>query len=158
MARELLTSRREFQPGIDRLLALAKHEIQLYDLEIGHHGLEASPRSERLKGLVHSHRPSRLRIGRQDTALLPARCPRLMRLLAAYPSSMSLIKRPDHTKHLRDAMPLVDSRHGLIHFDHTQPRSKLLLDETDKLTPYRKRFEDIWSEDGTPPTAVSLGL
>lgn len=55
-------------------------------------------------------------------------------------------------------MILVDGRHGLIRFDLEQARSKLLIDETEELHPYYRRFEEIWSEQAEEITATTLGL
>jgi hypothetical protein len=64
----------------------------------------------------------------------------------------------DQLAHLRDSMILVDDAHAVIRFDRDQPRGKLLVDESDEVMPYRRRFEEIWAEGGTPVAATTLGL
>ena len=55
-------------------------------------------------------------------------------------------------------MILVDDVHALIRFDRDQPRCKLLVDESDEIMPYRRRFDEIWAEGGIPVSATTLGL
>ena len=65
---------------------------------------------------------------------------------------------PDHLAQLRDAMIIVDDTHALVRFDRDQPRGKLLIDEPDEVAPYRRRFDEIWSEGGHPVSLTTLGL
>ena len=81
-----------------------------------------------------------------------------MDLLRTYHHTMAVHRCSDQLAGLRDTMLLVDGKHGLIRFDREQPRSKLLVDETEELLPYLNRFEEIWSEGGTPVSATTLGL
>lgn len=158
MARELLTSWDEFQSAVDRLLALAEREIQIYDRDLARLKLDAAPRLEHLKRLLHPRRPDCLRIALQETTLLQSNNPHLIRLLTDHSTGMSVLKTPEQLDHLRDSMILVDGCHGLILFDRNQSRSKLLIDEAQELEPYRQRFEQIWMEGGTPFSATTLGL
>ena len=158
MARELLTSWNEYRSAIDRLLAMVKREIRIYDQNIIELGLDSPPRLEHLKRLLQANLPETFRAALRDCEPLKRDCPRLMRLLADYAHGMTVQQTPEHLAHLRDAMVLIDGRHGLIRFDRDQPRSKLLIGETDELQPYLRRFEDIWAEGGTPLSITTLGL
>ncbi|MBS1190990.1 MAG: hypothetical protein H6R10_2782 [Rhodocyclaceae bacterium] len=158
MARELLTSWGEFQSAADRLLALAEREILIYDHDLARLQLDASFRQDYLRRLLQPGRADCLRIALRETALVQRTNPRLMRLLADHPTGMTMVKTPDHLAHLRDAMILVDGRHGLVLFDQDQPRSKLLTDEGEELEPYCQRFEEIRREGGTPVSPTTLGL
>lgn len=158
MARELLTSWGEFQAAIDRLLAIAEREIQIHDGDLSRLKLDTSQRLEHLKRLLHPQRQDRIRIALQETALVQCSNPRMMRLLTDYSSGMTIQETPEHLHQLRDTLMLVDGRHGLVLFERSQPRSKLLIDEPEEIEPYRRRFSEIWQEGGTPLTATSLGL
>lgn len=158
MARELFTSWAEYQSAIDRLLALAEHEIRIYDRDITELKLDAAPRLEYLKRRLQAKRQPCLRIALRDVEPLKRDCPRLMQLLAAYTHGMTIQQTPENLAHLRDAMILIDDRHGLILFDQDQPRSKLLIGESQELLPYQRRFEEIWAEGGTPLSITTLGL
>lgn len=158
MARELFTSWGDYQSAIDRLLALAEREIRIYDQDMLGLKLDSPSRLEHLKRLLQANRPDTLQVALRDYEPIRRDCPRLMQLLADYNHGMTVQQTPEHLAHLRDAMVLVDGHHGLIRFDRDQPRSKLLIGETEELQPYLKRFGEIWAEGGTPLSITTLGL
>lgn len=158
MARELFTSWGEYQSAIDRLLALAEWEIRIYDQDMIELKLDSSPRLYHLKRLLQANRPDSIQCALRNFEPLKCDCPRLMHLLADYTHGMTIQQTPEHLGHLRDAMILVDGQHGLIRFDREQPRSKLLIGESEELLPYLRRFEEIWNEGGTPLSITTLGL
>jgi hypothetical protein len=158
MARELLTSWSDFQTGLDRLLAIAEEEILVYDKDLTLVKMEGLPRLEHLKRLLQPQRADRIRIALQDFSMVQRNNPRLMHLLADHSMGMTVVETPGHLGHLRDSLIIADGRHGLVLFDRSQPRSKLLLHEKDEVEPYRRRFEEIWAEGGTRLAATTLGL
>lgn len=158
MARELFNSWGEYQAAIDRVLALAEREIRIYDQDMIGLKLDSPSRLERLTRLLQSNRPDTLQVAVRDSEGLKRDCPRLMQLLTTYTHGMTVQQTPEHLAHLRDAMILIDGRHGLIRFDRDHPRSKLLIDENEELLPYLRRFEEIKSEGGTPLSITTLGL
>lgn len=158
MARELFTSWGEYQSGVDRLLALAEREIRIYDQDMIGLELDSESRLGHLKRLLQSNRPDSIQVALRNFEPLKRDYPRLMQLLADYTHGMTVQQTPEHLGHLRDAMILVDGRHGLIRFDRDHPRSKLLIGETEELLPYQRRFEEIWAEGGTPLSTTTLGL
>lgn len=158
MSREIFTSWSEYQSGVDRLLALARREICIFDRDLLDLKLDSSARLEPLKSLLLSNQPARLRIALRSADSLQRDCPRLISLLADYAHSMTMQQTTDQLTRLRDSMILVDGCHGLIRFDQSQPRSKLLIDENEELQPYLRRFDEIWNEGGTPLSVTTLGL
>lgn len=158
MVRELLTSWNEFQAGIDRLLSSAVREVLIFDRDLSSFKLESPERIERLRALLQAHPPGTLRIAVADGEAVRRSHPRLLRLLSEYTHAMSLQETPAHLEQLRDSMLLADNRHGLVLFERGQARAKLLLDESAELSAYRRRFEEIWNEGGTPLSASPLGL
>lgn len=158
MARELFTSWCEYQSGIDRLLALAEHEIRIYDEDIVGLKLEAEPRLDQLKRLLRARRPDSIQVALRNFEPLKRDHPRLLQLLTDYSHCMTVQQTPEHLGHLRDVMILVDGCHGLIRFERDHPRSKLLIGENEELLPYERRFNEIWSEGGTALSITTLGL
>lgn len=156
MARELITSWSDYQAAVERLLAMACREILIYDEDLS--GLKVdSPLN-----LAHLQRVTReggqLHIALRNAAPLRQRHPQLLDLLALFSHRAAAQETPEHISHLRDNMILVDGKHGLIRFDRDQPRSKLLVDEAEELRPYSLRFAEIWSSEGNPVNATTLGL
>ena len=158
MARELFTSWGEYQFALDRLLAMAEHEICIYDQDLSILKLDSSSRLEHINRLLQANPRDCIRIALRDAEPFRHEHPRLMKLFAAYAHSMAVQETPEHLGQLRDSMILADGRHGLIRFDRDQPRAKLLVDEIDELAPYRRRFDDIWHEGGTAVGPSTIGL
>jgi len=158
MSRELFTSWSDYQSAIDRLLALATKRIYIYDEDLGMLHLENPGRIEAFKPALSSVHHDCLRIALRNTAPLQQRQPLLQRLLATHSHNSAVQQTPEQLSHLRDSIILVDDAHALIRFDRDQPRSKLLIDEPEEVMPYRRRFEEIWAEGGTPVGTTTLGL
>ena len=158
MSRELCTSWSDYQIAIDRLLALARKRICIYDEDLVQLHLENPTRIALLKMPLSVERHDCLRIALRNAAPLQQQQPLLRDLLQTFSHNSAVHETPEQLSHLRDAMILVDDAHALIRFDRDQPRCKLLIDEGDEVTPYRRRFEEIWTEGGTPVGSTTLGL
>lgn len=158
MARELLASWTEFQTGIDRVLALARHEVLVFDHDLSSLRLDAPERVERLRALACSQPPGRVRIALIDSTPFVRDHPRLLRLLSDCGHAVEIHEVADHLAALRDTMLLADSCHGLIRFERSQARSKLLIADPAEVAEPLRRFEAIWNEGGTPLGATTLGL
>ena len=158
MPRELFTSPGEYQVALDRLLALATKRIWIYDEDLTVLRLETPERIELLRAPLAARHPDGLRIAVRNLGPLQQRQPLLQNLLRAHTHNSAAQQTAEQLASLRDSMILVDDVHALIRFDRDQWRSKLLIDEPDEVAPYRRRFEDIWAEGGTPYGATTLGL
>ena len=158
MSRELFTSWPEYQLAIDRILALARKRICIYDEDLGLMHLEMPERIAALKVPLSTVRADCLRVALRNTMPLQQRQPLLQGLLTAYSHNSAVQQTPEQLAHLRDSMILVDDVHALIRFDRDQPRCTLLVDESDEIMPYRRRFDEIWAEGGIPVSATTLGL
>ena len=159
MSRELFTTWSDYQSAIDCLLALATKRVWIYDEDLGMLHLENPERIEMFKRPLAAVSDDCLRIAlRNAKSLQRQRQPLLQRLLTTHSHNSAVQQTPEQLAHLRDSMILVDDGHALIRFDRDQPRGKLLIDEPEEVMPYRRRFEEIWSEGGTPISATTLGL
>jgi hypothetical protein len=158
MSRELFTTWADYQTAIDRVLALASKRISIYDEDLGQLHLETPERLTALKAPFASASGNCLRIALRNVTPLQQRHPQLLHLLATYGHKCAMQQTPDQLAHIRDSMILVDDAHAVIRFDRDHPRGKLLVDESDEVMPYRRRFEEIWAEGGTPVAATTLGL
>ena len=158
MARELMTSWGEYQIALDRLLAMAEHDIRIYDEDLVALKLDSTPRLAQVQRLLQGNRRDCLQIALRNGEPFKHQHPRLLDVFATHGHLMAVQQTPEHLAHLRDSMILVDGRHGLIRFDRDQPRAKLLIDEIEELQPYRRRFEEIWNEGGIPISPTTMGL
>jgi hypothetical protein len=159
MSRELITTPSAYKSAVSQLLAMAVESIWIFDQDLADLNLDGNSQLERLGNFLKSPaNTSQLRICVRDDNHVRRTHPRLMQLLATYGHRFSAQQCSLNLSHLRDAMILVDGRHGLVRFDQEQPRSKLLIDEPDELRPYCQRFEEIWREQGETISATTLGL
>ena len=158
MPRELFTSSGEYQVALDRLLSLATRRIWVYDEDLAMLRLDTPARIDLLRAPLAAKHPDCLRIAVRNLGPLQQRQPLLQALLQTYGHNSAAQQTPEQLSGLRDSMIIVDDVHALIRFDRDQWRSKLLIDETDEVMPYRRRFEEIWSEGGTPYGATTIGL
>lgn len=158
MSRELFTSWSDYQIAIDRVLALARKRICIYDEDLLQLHFENPTRIALLKMVLSTERQDCLRIALRNAAPLQQQQPLFRDLLKTFSHNSAVHETPEQLSHLRDAMILVEDAHALIRFDRDQPRCKLLIDEGDEVTPYRRRFEEIWTEGGTPVGSTTLGL
>jgi len=158
MARVLITSWSDHQAAIDRLLAMVNEKIAIYDEDLLTLKLETPSRLDHLKRPLQGRQQDALRIALRNGDSLRSKHPQLSQLLGTYSHRASALQTSEQLAHLRDSMFLVDGKHALIRFDRDQPRSKLLIDETDELRPYLNRFEEIWSAGGEPIVSTTLGL
>lgn len=157
MTRELITAWSDYQIALDRLLALATHQILIYDDDLGQLSLDGL-RLAHLQRILNHGTPNALRIALRNAVRLRNHHPRLIGLLGTWSHLAAAQQTPETLAHLRDSMILVDRRHGLIRFEQAHPRSKLLLDDPEAIVPYVHRFASIWDEGGEPVSTVTLGL
>lgn len=158
MARELLTTWTDYRIGLDRLLALANEEILIWDPDLVNLQIDAPTRIDGLQRLLTACNRLCVRIAVQDAEPFRLHHPRLMSLLTTYQHALEVHLAAESLASLRDAMVLVDRRHGLIRFDRDHPRAKLLTAEVAEILPYCKRFEEIWAEGGSSVSPTTPGL
>lgn len=158
MSRELITSWSDYQIAIDRVLSLAHKRICIYDEDLVQLHFESPARIAILKLVLSEEKHDCLRIALRNSASLQQHQPLLRNLLKTFSHNSAVQQTPEQLGHLRDSIILVDDAHALIRFDRDQARGKLLIDESDEVMPYRRRFEEIWTEGGTPVSATTLGL
>lgn len=160
MTRELITNWTDYQAAIDRCLASTSRTLWITEDDIGLLKLDSPGRLPLLKRLLNQPRTPdpALRVILRQADTLKARHPLLMNLLSSHGHLIAMQQFPEALGHLRDAMLIGDEYHGVIRFDREQPRSKLLLDESDELGLYRKRFQEIWAECNVVIGPSVLGL
>lgn len=158
MSRELLTTWSDYQIAIDRVLALARKRICIYDEDLAQLHFESPARIAILKMVLSEEKHDCLRIALRNSSPLQQQQPLFRNLLKTFSHNSAVQQTSEQLSHLRDSMILVDDTHALIRFDRDQARSKLLIDESDEVMPYRRRFEEIWTEGGTPVSTTTLGL
>lgn len=158
MSRQLLMHWSDLQRAQTELLSCATSSIAVFDRDLSRLSLGSPAIDEVLRRFLSSQRQSTIRIALHDTSRALNNNPRLVVLLNEYGHQLTIREIPDNLRHLADEMLIVDNSHAVIHFQFDQPRAKQLVEETDELGPYVRRFEDLWLECGPPVSATRLGL
>lgn len=158
MTRELITHWTDYQAAIDQLLAMPCRKLSIYDEDLLKIRLDDRKRLGNLQRMLHSAQPGAIRITLRNAEPLRRTQMHLIQLLAVHAHIITIKESSQQLSRLRDSMILIDDQHGLIRFDQDQARSKLLINESDKLRPYLLRFEEIWKDQGEAISATSLGL
>ncbi|MCK9382160.1 MAG: hypothetical protein M0P95_14000 [Sulfuritalea sp.] len=140
----LLTSEAGYRQACDTILALAEHEILIFDRDLAALRLEEKTRLETLASFLQRAGPHRLRIVLHDPGPMERDAPRLLHLIARFSHVVDMRQSPDNLRQLADTHVLVDEGHGVRRFHVEQPRSALILDDRAYIQPWRQRFEELW--------------
>ncbi len=141
----LLTSEAEYRQACDTVLTRAQREILIFDRDLAALRLEESARLGALASFLQQGPRSRIRMVLHDTGPLERSAPRLMRLIARFSHVIDVRQSPDNLRHLSDTHLLADESHGVRRFHADQARSALVLDDPAYVSPWRQRFEEIWT-------------
>jgi len=156
--REALSTLAEQVAAIDRLIALARQSIRVFDGDLSQMGWNGVARAELLTAFVRNTRHARLDIIVHDTRWIAASCPRLTGLLRHWSHAIAIYRTGVEARAATDPMVIVDARHYLhrIHLDH--PRAALGIDVPADARRLVDRFDEIWSTGEPGVTATTLGL
>jgi len=158
MNTELITYWAEHDSSLQKLLALASHTLRIFDEDLSKLKLENADNAETLHRFLAASDGNNLYIVLKNAEPVRRNCPRLMKLLAAYPQRMTIVECPEHLASLGDSLFIVDDCHALIRFSKDFARAKAIIDNTDECSPYLHRFEEIVKEGGEQVCATTLGL
>lgn len=158
MNSELITSWAEHDSSLLKILELASQTLCIFDADLSKLRLERPANVELLRRFLSSDKQHRLRIAVKNAEPFRRDSPRLMKLLAIYTQSMTMIECPPQLAPLNDSMCIADDRHALIRFHTDNARAKTIFDNFEECAPYVQRFEDILKEGGEQVCASTLGL
>jgi hypothetical protein len=158
MNSELITTWSEHDNSLQKILALAKQRLSIFDEDLSRLNLERAENAEILRRFLAADERSSLRIVVKNADPFQRSCPRLMKLLTLYPHKMAVVECPLQLASLNDALFIVDDRHALVRFHKDNVRSRMIVDNPGDCLPYVHRFEEIVKEGGTPICATTLGL
>ena len=142
----------------DELIALARHHIKLFDLDLSWGGWNSAARCEALSQFLRRDRASRLSVIVHDTHWLEAAGARLCAVLRRHADAMTLYRTGTEARAAMDPLLIVDDLH-FLHRQHIRwPRATLSIGNAERARPLVQRFDEIW-ETGQPGLSGSvLGL
>ena len=155
---EVLDTVRAQVAAIDRLVALARSTLRVFDVDLSQGGWSRIERTAALAALLRRSRDVRVQIIVHDTRYLEASCPRLLGLLRQASESMRIYRTGREARPAMDPLVLVDGCHFLHRFHIDQPRAALGIEQPGLVRPLLQRFDEIWAT-GEPGVGASvLGL
>ena len=158
MTTQLITNWSEHDSFLLKILIQAARTLHIFDQDLAQLKLDRADGAESLRRFLGADRNNRLSIVVKDAEPVQRSNPRLMKLLATYPHSMTLVECPKHLASLNDSMLIADDRHALIRFHLDHARAKAIIDSTEECLPYVLRFKEITKEGGEQISATPLGL
>ena len=147
-----------YRNAIAMTLALARHEIRVFDQDLVAMGLEDSERIDLLRRFLSADRHRRLRIVVHDDAPLQRYAPRSISLLRLFAHAIEVRRTPDHLRQLSDCWVLADAAHGTIRFHFDRPRGKQIWNSEHEIRPWWQRADDLWAESVPCSPASVTGL
>lgn len=155
--RELATIA-EQSAAIDELLALALHQIRIFDQDLSQAGWGSAARIDRLSQFLRGPKGRRIDIIVHDTRYIESACPRLIVLLRRYGHAMAIHRTGNEAKVATDPLVIVDKRHYLHRFHFERPRAAFGIDAPEEAQLLGNRFDEIWATGETAITGTTLGL
>ena len=144
--------------AIDELIALARHQIRVFDQDLSQTGWNSAARADRLTAFLRDVRGRRLDVIVHDTRYLESACPRMLKLLRTYGHAMAIHQTGDEAKVATDPLVIVDGVHYLHRFHYEQPRAALGINQPEQTQPLANRFDEIWATREPGITGTVLGL
>jgi hypothetical protein len=141
----LLTGEADYRRACDTILARAERELLIFDRDLAALRLNEKARLDALTGFLQADDLRRIRIVLHAPERVERDAPRLMRLFFRFSHVIELRQSPDNLRHLADTHVLADDCHGVRRFHVDQPRSALILGDPAYISPWRQRFEELWT-------------
>lgn len=144
--------------AIDRLVALARQSIRVFDGDLSQTGWNTVARCDALARFLRGSNHARLEIIVHDTRWIEASAARLRELLRLWSHAVTIYRTGPEASAVADPLVIVDARHSLHRFHLDYPRAMLAIDAPQDAGPLITRFEEIWATGLPGVTATTLGL
>lgn len=148
----------EYTAALERILALARTEIAIFDRDLRDGEWNSPARHALLRAFLLGGRSSKLTIVVHETAFVAGHLPRLVALLTDFTHKMQILRTIEDGRNAWDAFVVVDRRHVLHRFHQNLMRGELALEAQSKARELTERFDEIllFTEPGV--NATQLGL
>jgi hypothetical protein len=153
-----LTTVSEQVAAIDRLLAIAKNNVRVFDQDLSQTGWGAATRIDAVAAFLRGMSGRRCDIIVHDTRYIESSCPRLLSLVRRYGHAMSIYRTGPEARLATDPLIIVDRRHYLHRFHYDQSRSALGIESPEEAQLLSNRFDEIWATGEVALTGTVLGL
>lgn len=142
----------------DRLIALARRHVKVFDIDLSWGGWNTASRCDSLAAFMRRIPGARFDIIVHDIHWLESTGSRLTALLARYAQAMTIYRTGAAARAVMDPLMLVDNIHFLHRYHIDRPGGTLSIGDEERAKPFVERFDEIW-ETGEPGlTGTVLGL
>ncbi len=156
--RTLLTARRQYFEGFERLLGLVRRELRIFDPDLSELDMNSAGRIAALARFLRESRTHRVYIALHDVEHVAKHCPRLITLLGSFTAGIVIHRTQGDAARVQDCFVLADGEHLVRRLVTTQPRGVLLLNDPKECQPMRERFDEIWESSVAAVSANTTGL
>ena len=156
--REMLATVAAQVAAIDTLLALAKHSIRVFDVDLSGMGWNGAARVDTISALLRSNPAAKVEIIVHDTGWIERSCPRLLNLLKYRGHAIVIRRTGQDAREAMDPLLIVDGVHFLHRFHTSQPRAALSIGDPVAAQPLVTRFDAISECTEPGVTSTVLGL
>jgi hypothetical protein len=151
------TSRNEYEDYVNEVVGLARHEVRIFEKELGA-SYNASVRHSAFRSFLLASRRNRIRIAVHDTASMERTCPRMARLMRDFSHAVSIHETQPQAKSVYDPFVVADELNSVRRFHFNDLRGLFARNDPIEAHTLVERFEEIWEMSSPAVTANTLGL
>ena len=156
--RTLLSARSEYLIAADQLIALARHELRIFDPDLQELRLDMPARIAALRAFLLRSADNRVYISVRDPAFVKQFCPRLIALLAQFSTRLFIWHAEGEAARVQDCFVLADQAHVVRRPVAVQPRGVFILHDPREGLVMHERFKEIWDTSIPSVSASTSGL
>lgn len=156
--RTLLVARSDYWNAAEQIIALARHELRVFDPDLQEFRLDTKGRIELLRAFLLRSTDNRLYISVRDPSFIKQFCPRLITLLAQFSTSMFIWEANGEAAKVQDCFVLADQSHVVRRPVAVQPRGVFILNDPREGLVMHERFKEIWDTSVPSVSASTSGL
>lgn len=134
----------DYRAALLNVIGTAQSTIRILDHDLQRMWLHTRESSEILTAFLSGNQERKMDIAVHDFSYMQKNAPRLLHLCERYPHAFRISLVPKTLQHLADSHLLADMRHGVRRFHRDFPRGSLLIDATEEVMPWWRRFDEIW--------------
>ena len=151
------TGKTEYHDFVDEVIALAQHEIRIFDQQLGK-AFNSSARHDALRHFLLSSQRNRLRIVVHNAGKMERDCPRMLELLRTFNHAMAIHETHAEAKNVYDLFVIADELHSVRRFHFNDLRGLYARDDPIEAHTLVERFEEIWEASAPTVAPTTIGL
>lgn len=151
------TSKLKYEEFADEVIALAKHELRIFEQQLGI-SYNTSARHDAFRHFLLASRRNTIRIVVHDVATIDRFCPRMKLLLRDFGHAVTIHETQTQAKGVYDPFVVADESHSVRRFHFEDLRGLFARNDPIEAATLVERFEEIWEHSTPAVTVNTLGL